>query len=156
MILAIPLALSAQSRSFRELYGKYSGRDGYTTIEISGEMMNAIGSNVTVSGSKKNVSSLMSKMKNMMIVITSEGTASFAEDVENMIKTGGYTSMTDVNDGRQSSRFYVVRKNDKITEFLMTVMGEGDNVLICIVGDNLDIAQVTSFAKNTAGQSDDN
>lgn len=150
-LLMMPLALSAQTKSFRELSGKYSGRDGYTVIEMSGEMFKAIGNNVTVKSDDTDMSSLVKQIKNMIIMISENPSSGFAEDVQNMIKSGGYTSMAVISEGEQTSRFYVIQKNGKTSEFLMTVLGDGDNVIMSITGDNLDVSQITQFARKTTG-----
>jgi len=150
-LLLMPLALSAQTKSFREFSGKYSGRDGYTIIEMSGEMFKAIGNNVTVKSDDTDMSSLVKQIKNMVIIISDNSSPKFREDVKDMIKSGGYTSMAAISEVEQTSKFYVIQKNGKTSEFLMTVLGEGDNVIMSITGDNLDVSQITQFARKTSG-----
>ncbi len=150
-LLMVPLALSAQTKSFREFSGKYSGRDGYTMIEMSGEMFKTIGGNVTVKSDDTDISSLLKQIKNMVIIISENPSSGFAEDVQSMIKSGGYTSMAVISEGEQTSKFYVIQKNGKTSEFLMTVLGAGDNVIMSITGENLDVSQITQFARKTTG-----
>lgn len=146
------LPVSAQTKSFRAFYEKYSVLEGYTTIDISGAMLNAIGAGEGSDSDTGDIGPLMDNIKGMMIVITESATPEFAEDVRRVVHDGKYVPMTTVNDGSRTSQFYSVQKNGKISEFLMTVLGEGDNVVMSISGSGLDVSQVTQFAKGGAGE----
>lgn len=150
-LLFVSLGLPAQTKSFRDFYDKYSGRDGYTTIQMSGEMFKAIGSNVKINTDAMDVSSMINQIKNMMIIITDRCDEQFAKDVQKMVRSGNYVAMTTVKDGSQTSQFFTVKKDGKTTEFLMTVLGEGDNVIMSIVGENLDVSQISKLAREPAG-----
>ncbi len=141
-------AAFAQTESFREFSGKYSGRDGYTMIEMSGEMFKAMGNNLSVqqvgeNGEAADLSRVVSQMKNMVIIVSEDRSETFGQDVTEMVNSGKYKLLATINEGTQTSRFYSISKGGKTVEFLMTVFGGDDNVIMSITGDNLDVSQIT-------------
>lgn len=152
LLLLASGALRAQTKEFMRFYEKYSGLNGYTTIEISGAMLKAMGGNVTVSSDADGGAELMNRMDRMLLVITDTADEGFESDIRRMIEDGGYVRMTAVNDAGVMSRFYFIQTNGRRSEFLMTVTGGGDNVIMSITGDDLDVSQMTRFARKHVGQ----
>lgn len=144
VLLILPVVLSAQTKGFREFYDKYAGKKGYTAIEMSGAMFGLMGDKINVKGDDKEVSNLMNQISNLVIIVSEDSDPDFVADVDNMVKNGDYVVMTTIRDGEQTIQFLTSNKKGKTAEFLMTVIGgDGDNVVMNIVGEDLDVSQVT-------------
>ncbi len=151
ILLSVPVALSAQTRSFLDLYDKYAGVDGYVTIEMSGSMFNVI--NGVAKVVDKESSGMISKIDNLIMIVADTVDPAFDRDVEAMVRSGGYISMTTIRDGGDTVRFYMIPQKDgdggKASEFMMTVISDSESVVMSITGDGLDIDEISRIARKT-------
>lgn len=141
--LWLPLLAFGQDDSFMRLYEKYSGRDGFTTVEMSGMMLrafNAAGSDVSGIPALDNVDRL--------VIIISEGEDErFAEDVGRMLREGGYTSASIVRDGTQSVEFFIKEQDGLTAELILNVRdGHDAQVVMLLAGHDLSITQISGIA----------
>lgn len=146
-ILLLPATLSAQSRSFRALYDKYAGRDGYVTVEMSGSMFNVM--NGLVKDNDEDAADFMSKIDNLILIVADTDDPTFGRDVEAMIGNG-YVSMTTIRDGEDTVQLYMIpQEGGKASEFMMTVISDDEYVVMSITGDGLDIDEVSRIVRKT-------
>lgn len=147
MLLAVPMLAAAQSPGFSDFYQKYAGLSGYTTVEMSGAMFNAI--NASSSDSSKGESALSDQIDNMVIIVSEEYSAEFLKDVRDMLEKGKYTRFTSVRDGSNLVEFYVLQKNNKAHEFLMFVDDGSSSVVMTITGEDLNVQKISQMASQT-------
>jgi TusA-related sulfurtransferase len=147
MILLAPAVLSAQSRSFRTLYDKYAGSEGYVTVEMSGSMFNVV--NGVAKDNNRGSSDFMSKIDNLVIIVADTDDPAFGRDVEAMVRDGGYISMTTVRDGGDKVQFYAIQKDGKASEFMITVISDSEYVVMSITGDGLSVDEISQIARKT-------
>lgn len=139
LLLSISLGAGAQSRSFRALSDKYSGKDGFTVVEMSGDMLKAINS----SGKKSSSGNIpLNNISNMVIIVSEKNTSAFFDDVNAMLAKGGYSELSAVNSGGSSVSFYAMKSGGEITEILMLVCDGNDNVIMSVTGKGLSIDQI--------------
>lgn len=138
-LLLLPLVASGQSRSFRALSDKYSGRQGYTVVEMSGDMLKAISS----SGKKSVMDNIpLNNIDNMVIIVSEKESSDFRNDVKTMISEGLYLPLSKVNSSGSKVSFYVSKSHGIIKEIVMTVYDGSDNVVVSITGTNLSVDQI--------------
>ncbi len=142
-ILALPMLAGAQSKAIKDLAAKYSDRDGFTTVSLTGEMAKML------SGSNKgmdmlgqmDISNVMSDISSIIMITAENPTAEFREDVRKAVAEGNYSTIMSVSDGGQSIKFLLSKDQttgkggSKENEFVMVILGGGDSgLLISIVG----------------------
>ncbi|MGI5834485.1 MAG: DUF4252 domain-containing protein [Bacteroidales bacterium] len=145
LLLMLPLALTAQQKSFKLLFDKYSGRDGYTTVGISADMLKMV---YSFSGEESDpeMTKLINDIKGISIVVTERMNDEFIDDIEKMIdKYVGLKTVTSINEGGQVTRIFIVEKDTITSEFLMVSYGKQSNVVINIVG-NVDVKQISRLS----------
>lgn len=157
LLLMLPLALTAQQKSFKLLFEKYSGREGYTTVGLSADMLRMVYS-FSGEDSDPEMTKLLNDIKGISIVVSDRMNDEFIDDLEKMIdKYTGLKTVTSINESGQVTRIFIVEKDNITTEFLMVSYGKQSNVAINIVG-NVDVKQISrlsDFNINGMDQLDD-
>ncbi len=147
MMLLLPAWASAQSGSFRDLYNKYAGAEGYVTVEMSGSMFNVI--NGAAEENNGTRAEFMNKIDNLVIIVADAPDPVFGRDVEAMVGLGGYKPMTTIRDGGDKVDFYMIRHGDTTSEFMMTVAGESEFVVMSITGKGLTVDEISQIVQKT-------
>jgi hypothetical protein len=134
--LAIPAFLIAQNSAVDNLFNKYKGKEGVTTVQISPElfqMVNALGidefDNSEIPFDK--VASV--KILTIEDAETNQG-VNFYEEIKGELKTVDFAEVMTVDDGGETVRMWMKADKSVVKEFLLIVGGE-DNVLIYITGN---------------------
>ena len=92
---------------------------------------------------------LVSNIDRIRIITCQENNPNFAKDVNNLISINKlYKAITNINNGGESTTIYVVKKDDIVTDFLLTAFNKTEQVVINITGKNLDINKVSNLSKN--------
>jgi hypothetical protein len=117
---------------FEMLQKKYSDRDGYTVIEISGSLL-GLGDNEAEG------------VKDIRIITAEEQSDTFTRDMKSMV-TPDHKVLTSVSAKDQTTLFYFIkaRNSDRIRELVMILYGEDDNMIMVIRGD-FSIPQIRSI-----------
>lgn len=140
-ILLLPLFSYAQSPRFTELYDKYTGRDGFTTIDMSGEMFRAVTSGNTRSVEEGDV-------ERIIIIVAETDHDAFRRDVEQMFAAGEYERVSTVRNGGQKVEFYLMKGDGNYCEFLMNIAGPTEHVIMLVTGKGLTINSVREITGN--------
>lgn len=151
--LLAPLGAMAQKGNFSNFYDKYSGKSGYTTVSITGDMLKMISSFAP----DDELGSMLGGVNNIRIVMSDRSSGEFVDDLKKLNEGSNYRVMTSINDSGQNIVFYVKdkpgRSSGQISEFLMVVHGAGDNLAINITGD-LDIKKISGLSRINIGGMD--
>lgn len=140
--LLFPAFLHAQSREFMEFYEKYSGREGYTIVDMSGEAFLAM-SGTNLFGN----SSPDEKVNRIMLIVVEDNKPdSFGKDVRKMLKKGDYKNISIVYESGQCVEFYTKGAEDGDTEFIMYSSDETEQVIIFISGKGLSLNSISRIA----------
>ncbi|MBN2668548.1 MAG: DUF4252 domain-containing protein [Bacteroidales bacterium] len=120
------------------LFEKHSGQEGFTSIYITHYMFDLF-AKIANDEEDKEFHDITSKLKSIKILTVDsafEGSHSnqFLKEIDALIK-GQYNEMMIIKDGKETVKFLVYERNDKISEFLMYVYGESEPVLIFIEGE---------------------
>jgi len=147
--LSIAIAWGAlafgQDSPVDKVFNKYSGKDGYTTVYISSFMFNLMSSIDSDDPEFDDFQKAASGIKSLRILTQEAGSEDFAKELLDMLPREQYQEMMKVKDGDEDVLFLAKEEGGKVTEFLLIVSGEGEDVLIAITGD-IDMESIASIA----------
>jgi len=152
LILFILVNLSAsvwaQKNPVDEIFEKYSGKDGFTTVYISPKMFSILSG---MNAEDKEYKDLMSRLKSIRIL--SENTDSlrvptqFGKELLRRLPAAGYEDLMLVKDQKNEVRFMILEVKGRIAELVMVSGGEGSTV-VSITGD-LDLKTIAGMSDKT-------
>ena len=120
-----------------ELFTKYSGQDGVTTIFISSRMFSIMAG---AELDDDNITDLMTRLKSIRILTVDDSLlnvrVNFYKELESRMNFRDYEELMVVKKSGGDLKFLVKGPGNRIDEFLMIGGGEkGGNVMISIRGD---------------------
>jgi hypothetical protein len=137
-----------------DLYSKYAGEKGVTSINISPEMFSMLSSWDMDDSSEKaketqDVMEQLSGLK-MLVYEAEEGQTNEAllEEVRTLSKAKGFSEMMSVDSDEEVVKFLVKKGEDgKVSEMLMVVLSENEAVVMSMTG-NLDMSTISGISKS--------
>lgn len=141
VLLCTPVLGMAQSISL-DFVKKYENKKGITLISISPYMFRLLSKIESSDPEYKNVKSFASQIHSFMILID-ENTGDSKLDgevrlLQTSLEKAGYQDLMTIKSDEESIRFQVIEKNGRIQEFIMSIVGE-ENLVMILKGDfNLD------------------
>ena len=149
ILLFITLAAFSQKNPIDDLFDKYSGKEGVTTIFISSRMFSMI---AQVDLDDEELQELVTNLKSIRIMTISDSLLNekinFYEELGRRLDYDKYEELMVVKDGGKDLIFLIKEKgNKRIEELLMVGGGTGSNVLLSIKGD-LDLKNIAEISKN--------
>lgn len=141
------LTAFSQKSAVDRVFDKYSGQEGYTTVYISSFMFNMLNS-LEVDDPEYNEFKKATSGISSIKILTQEGggSASFGEELLNLLPRSEYKEMMVVKDDEEEVLFLAREIEGIITEFLVIVSGGGEDALIAIQG-NIDLESIASIAE---------
>jgi hypothetical protein len=138
VMLGLSAAISAQKDPINAAFEKYSGKEGFTTVNISGDMLNMI-SQVE---EQRRDTTFQSKLTDLKILVRDKKcdevqTADFRTEVYDKLDKKEYKEMMTVKESDQDVVILVKESGGRISELLLLVTGKDDNVMIQAKGDML-------------------
>ncbi len=139
--LILPVSGLAQS-NFNDLYEKYAGQDGFTSINISPEMFKFL-STIDMSDSSsdsKQTQNVMQQLEGLKMLVYEkpEGKEGidFYEEINRNLSLKDYTELMTVKDSDSDIKFLIKKSGkNKISELLMIVKGEDEVLIMSMTGD---------------------
>jgi hypothetical protein len=121
--------LSAQRDGLENFFSRYSGLEGYTTVTING---NLFGLFAKVDDDPE-LQDLANRITSIRIVSTENGNphagVSFASELGNVIRRGGYEELVNVKSSDDDVLILVKTAGDTIREILIVSSGEEETVI---------------------------
>ena len=152
LMFSLPLVVSAQETAMDKFYEKYAAEKGFTGVSVSPEMFEMLAS-VQVSDSMGQMEEAHQMMKQltglkMLSYEPQPGVEMFPliEKAKKALKIDNYTEMMTVQDDGETIKFYVKKSGDKVSELLMTIQGEDQQVVLDIAG-NIDMKSVAQLGR---------
>ncbi len=144
LLIMLSGMLHAQNTPVDKLFEKYSGKDGYTVINISSQMFGLF---AAMSGDDKGSQDAMKGITGIRILAEEKkaATPEFASDIKNL-QTKEYIEMMSIKEKNQDIKFLLRLNGKVVSELLMLIAGE-ENVLICIQGDNINLNTISNLSK---------
>ncbi|MBN1132643.1 MAG: DUF4252 domain-containing protein [Bacteroidales bacterium] len=143
-----PFLISAQQKAVENLFNRYQGIEGVTTVMIGPEMFQVMKSlNIEeIEGNEFPVD----KLTSVRILSIEDNDKfpgiNFYEEVRKDLELDDFTEVMTVNDGNETVRMWMKNQDTQILEFLL-IVGGGDNVLIYITG-NFNMNDIEGIAES--------
>ena len=137
LLMLSPLAVSAQNDAYKTLFDDCVGRDGYSTVQVSKDMLRIMDSDYNLA--LASIDSVMS------ITFNSEDSAAveaFRKRCDQMLDRSGLSVMVSTNDGTQAVKIYTSTVEDKIKEVIVVTCSPTETVVVDVVG-NLTLKQIS-------------
>lgn len=140
------LMARAQQPELGELFSEYAGREGFTSMELGGKMMQMMSRRVK--DEDKALAQLLDGIRSIRIVAAKKTDARFVEQLLKVAQAGRYKLVMSMSDQGQTTLFYFIdggRSSD--SEFLMISYGEKEQVALDIYGvfDVKDISRLAAI-----------
>ncbi len=145
-VIAIPFIAKSQT-PIDELFDKYSGTDGITSVYITSYMFSMFSDLET---DDPEFDELVKNLKGIKILATDEtytGNANFYKEIINKLPMDQYKELMVIKEKDQDVKFLVNEKDGKIVELLLIVGGKGENAIISIQG-NIDIKNISKLSRS--------
>lgn len=142
MIVLIAMGLagvaSAQKDPVSAAFEKYAGKEGFTTVNVSGDMLKMF----TQAEEQRRDTTFQSKLTDLRILVREKKcdntqTANFRADIYDQLDKKEYKEMMTVKESDKDVVILVKESGGRVSEFLLLVTGADDNVLIQAKGDML-------------------
>ncbi|RLD90019.1 MAG: hypothetical protein DRJ09_05500 [Bacteroidetes bacterium] len=152
LMFSIPMVVNAQETAMDKFYEKYAAEKGFTGVSVSPEMFEMLASmQVNDSTGQMEEAHQMMKQLTRLKMLSYEpqpGVKMFPliEKARKALKIDSYTEMMTVQDDGETIKFYVKKSGDKVSELLMTLQGEGQEVVLDIAG-NIDMKSVAQLGQ---------
>lgn len=142
VLLYMPLPASAQSPSL-DFVKKYESRQGITLISISPYMFRLMSRLESSDPDYKDVKAFSSQITSFMILIDENGGETrMAQELRLLqasLEKAGYQDLMTIKDDTESIRFQIIEKNGRIQEFVMSIAGSDESMVMILSGNfNLD------------------
>ena len=134
-ILLLPLLVNAQKSPIDELFDKYYGKDGFTTVLVTQDMFEVISNMDSEEGDFEGT---LGKIKRVRVLAQDDDSEVKVEGVNFMEELKGadfddYKELVVVKNSEEEVLILAKEDNGKLTELLVVVGGE-ENVLVSVEG----------------------
>lgn len=146
MMFCMASALSAQNKALEQLFEKYSGQDGITSVVITKNMFQLFANvdNPTNDDFLKTVKYL-DFIKILSIQGESEGKA-FYQEIQSLISQKDYKELMTIKETDSQVEFLTLEKDGVIKELIMISGGKQESTMIWMAGI-IDMKTVSKIAR---------
>lgn len=135
-VIALPAMMIAQNSAVDNLFNKYKGQDGVTTVMIGPELFQVMkGLDID---DLEDSDIPFDKVSSVKILTIEDEDAfegvNFYDEIKGDLKTDDFAEVMTVDDGGEVVRMWMKAEKQTVLEFLLIVGGD-DNVLIYITGN---------------------
>lgn len=149
-LIFVYAGLAAQSQTAAdELFDKYSGQDGFTTVYISKYMFDLFAQIDSEDPEYKDFEEVVSKLNSIKILASEGGQPSainFYDEIMQSLPVAEYKELMVVKEKDQDLKFLIKEEKGLIRELLLVVGGGNENVLISIQG-TIDLETISKLSK---------
>jgi hypothetical protein len=141
------LVLKAQTNPVDELFNKYSEKQGFTVVSISGKMFSMFASEDT---ENKDADNIINKLKSIKILTVEDSllnkNLNFYSELSKKLDLSVYEELMVVKEGPDITKFLIKQSGNTISELLVITGGPGGNSLISIKGV-LNLKNISDLSK---------
>jgi hypothetical protein len=147
-LLGLALLTQAQTNAIDAMFDKYSEKEGFTVVSISGKMLGMFANNEETNNEAGNV---INRLKSIKILSVEDSTLNkslnFYTELNKRLDLSVYEELMLVKEGPDITRFLIRQTGSIISELLVVTGGPGGNSLISIKGD-LDMKNISNLSKD--------
>jgi glutathione peroxidase-family protein len=145
--LFIVIMLQAQTNPIDELFSKYSEKQGFTVVSISGKMFSMFENQ---NPENKDADNIISRLKSIKILSVEDTllnkTINFYTELSKKLDLSVYEELMVVKEGQNTTKFLIRQNGKVISELLVVSGGPNGNSLISIKGD-LNLKNISDLSK---------
>jgi hypothetical protein len=145
-VCALTSLVKGQTDPVSSVFEKYAGTEGFTTVNITGDMLRMLGK---LDPENKDFGEL-SKLEEIKILTQEDRSVNkdldFHDEIYSRLNKELYKELMVVRDNDEKVNMLVREENGTISEFLLIVSGMDENVLISIKGD-IDMSKLGGLSK---------
>jgi hypothetical protein len=145
MVAAFSLPAFSQKSAVDDLFDRYNGKEGFTSVYISSKMFSLLS---RIDSDDEEFQNLVNRIKSIRILsIDSARNVShinFATDLVPRLNRAGFEELMTVKEPDDEIRFMIREVGDRIAELVMITGGAGSSV-VSITG-NLDLKTISSIS----------
>jgi hypothetical protein len=147
VVFCMVMVIHAQSNPVDDLFNKYSDKEGFTVVTISGKMFSMFANQESENDTEGNV---LRKLKSIRI-LTVEDTLlntgiNFYTELSKKLDLSAFEELMVVKEGRDITKFLIHQNGSRVSELLVITGGPGGNSLISIQGD-IDLKNISDLSK---------
>lgn len=153
IIWMLPVFAFAQTSAINQLFDKYSGKDGFTSVYITKYMFSMFKDvdNKKEEGDFEDVATKLNFIK--ILAIDDEGDKTLAENFNNELSKvifpkSTYKELMVIKDGPETIQFLFKDGKNKDSELVMVVTGDKNPVLLFLQGD-ISTEDLSKLSKTT-------
>lgn len=143
--LIMPMVIASGQRSIDRLFEKYSGKSGFTSIDINGNLLN-LAASIDDEDRDKDLRARITGIRVLAQNDKDIRIENFYDLVMKDIDLKDYEEFMRVKESNQDMRMLVRTEGRKITEFLFIAGGE-DNALVQVKG-NMTLSDARRLSEN--------
>lgn len=136
--LCLSISTFAQSSSIDKVFDKYSGTDGFTTVNVSTDLFDLL---AKLEPNDEDLQKLANQIKSVKVLASDDNSnqnnINFFEELKGQVNFDEYNELLTVKEKDQDVKMLVKEMDGVISEFLL-IVGGSDNALIQITG-NIDL-----------------
>ena len=136
LAIAFPAFLMAQNSAVDNLFSKYKGKEGVTTVQISPELFQIVKAMEIEEIDEHDIP--FDKIASVKILTIEDEEEyegiNFYNEIKKDLDVSDFAEVLTVDDGGETVRMWMKAENSVVSEFLLIVGGD-DNVLIYITGN---------------------
>ena len=134
--LFLTLLIQAQTSAVDAMFNKYSEKEGFTVVSISGRMFSMFSE---MESDNKDTDNTIGRLKSIKILSVEDSVLNkglnFYTELTNKLDLSVYEELMVVKEGRDITKFLIRQKGNLISELIVITGGPGGNSLISIQGD---------------------
>ena len=136
LTFAFPAFLMAQNSAVDNLFSKYKGKEGVTTVQISPELFQIVKAMEIEEIDEHDIPFDKIASVKILTIEDEEGYegVNFYDEIEKDLDVSQFAEVLTVDDGGETVRMWMKAEKSVVSEFLLIVGGD-DNVLIYITGN---------------------
>lgn len=148
LLTLFTLTSKGQAGAVDDLFEKYAGKSGFTSVMISSKMLGLF---ATKESDDEELNNVMNRLKSIRILTVEDSllnrSINFYTELRKKTDFSGYDELMVVREG-QNVTFFLTRQSGKtISELLLISGGTSGNTLISIRGD-LDLKDISGLSKS--------
>lgn len=147
LMLIFPALSFAQNTPVDELFDKYSGQEGITSVYITSYMFSMF---KDIETNDPDFDNLVKNLKGIKILATDDsykGSINFYKEIIDKLPKSVYKELMVIKEKDQDVKFLINEKDGKIYELLIIAGGADENAVISIQG-NIDLKNISKLSKS--------
>lgn len=146
--LCLALIMTGQTNPIDEMFNKYSEKEGFTLVTISGKMFSMF---ANLDNENKDADNVISHLKSIRILTVEDSLLNkdinFYKEISKKLDLSVYEDLMVVKEGQDITKFLIRQTGNVISELLVITGGPDGNSLISIKGD-LNLKNISDLSKN--------